>query len=77
MALLSAIVLLAAAPSAEAPNWHPRGGAEASARATVRIVSGARVKLGRSADAEPYIITRASVRLEDGTKHPANLVEFQ
>ena len=80
MAILSAILLLATAPADPGrSNWQPKSGAEASARATVRIVSGARVRLGRTADpdTEAYTVTKAQVRTQDGVGRPAYLVEFQ
>ena len=44
------------------------------ARATVRIVSGARVHLGPSSNAR---MIKAMVRIEDGQRRPAHLIEFE
>ena len=44
------------------------------ARATVRIVSGAKVHLGPSSSA---MMVKASVRVEDGQRRPAYLIEFE
>jgi hypothetical protein len=44
------------------------------ARATVRIVSGARVHLGPNSTAR---LIKASVRVEDGQRRTAFLVEFE
>jgi hypothetical protein len=80
MAILSAILLLVTAPTDQGrSNWQPKSGAEASARATVRILSGARVKLGQSGNADPgaFTVTKAKVRTQDGVARPAYLVEFQ
>jgi hypothetical protein len=43
----------------------------------VGIVSGARFSLGRAAYSGSYRITKASVPVEDGSRRPAQLVEFQ
>ncbi len=44
------------------------------AQASVRILSGARVHLGPSSKAR---LVKASVRVEDGQRRPALLIEFQ
>ena len=44
------------------------------AQATVRILPGARVHLGPSSMAR---MIKASVRLEDGQRRPAYLIEFE
>ena len=44
------------------------------ARATVRILSGAKVHLGPSSQA---MMIKASVRVEDGQRRPAYLIEFE
>lgn len=67
------VVLLAAAASIPAPP--PRPAVVVQAQATVRIVSGARVKLGdRNADAQ---LRTTQFRDADGNRRPAKLVEFQ
>ena len=79
MAALAVLAALAAAQPAAQPTDAPAQGtrAEVSAQASVRIVSGARVTLGKAALGEPYLVSKASVRLEDGSRRPAQLVEFQ
>ncbi len=44
------------------------------ARATVRILSGAKVHLGPSSNA---MMIKASVHVEDGQRRPAYLIEFE
>lgn len=80
MAALTALLLAATAPVAPADGgtrFEARTGATASAQATVRIVSGTRVILGKAADSGSFHLTKASVRIEDGSRRPAKLVEFQ
>lgn len=80
MAVLTALLMLASAPAAPADGgarFEAKTGASASARATVRIVAGTRVTLGKAADSGPYHVTKASVRVEDGSRRTAQLVEFQ
>jgi hypothetical protein len=68
------LALIAAASLASPGTIMP---ARASAQASVRIVAGARVHLGPSADASEARLIKASVRTEDGQRRPAILVEFQ
>ena len=78
--LLPVLAVAGAFPAAAAPalpSLSATTAARAPAQASVRIVSGAQVVLGKSADAGPYLISKASVRVEDGTRRPAQLVEFQ
>ena len=81
MAALLSLAILAAAASQPATNdqpvFAPSAGARASAQATVRILPGARVRLGISANAENYLVSSATVKDETGAKRPAKLVEFQ
>lgn len=68
MALIHlALAAVAQAPIAPVPAMMP-------ARATVRIVSGARVHLGPQSTAR---LVKASVRVEDGQRRPAYLIEFE
>ena len=78
MALFTSFALLAAAASAGAPpaTGHVPTKAVSSARASVRILSGAKVSLGASAD-NGHKRTATRVTLEDGRHRPAQLVEFQ
>ena len=75
MAMFAAFALLAAA-SAPAPVHVPTK-AVAPAQATVRILSGAKVSLSAAAQPEGLVMKRAQVTVEDGTRRPAQLVEFQ
>ena len=75
MAMFAAYALLAAAVS-PAPVHVPTK-AVAPAQASVRILSGARVNLSAAAQPEGHAVKRAQVTVEDGTRRPAQLVEFQ
>ena len=81
MAALHALFVLAAAaasqPASTGPAFAPTSGATASAQATVRILPGAKIRLGESADVEHYLVSNAVVRDETGAKRSARLVEFQ
>ena len=68
-----ALALLAFAAIAAAPQASLMP-ARASATASVRIVSGTRVHLGPAAGQR---LIKAAVRIEDGSRRPALLVEFQ
>ncbi|HEV2044102.1 MAG TPA: hypothetical protein VGR05_05425, partial [Sphingomicrobium sp.] len=67
LALLALATLASASPSSSTP-------ARASALATVRILPGARVHLSPSSKAH---MVKASVRVEDGRRRPAYLIEFE
>ena len=66
----------AAAIAAPTPSTNPRPPVVAQATATVRILSGVRLKLDSpsNADAPP---THDSVVTTNGTEQPARLIEFQ
>lgn len=68
-----ALALFALAAIASAPVG-PATPVRVSARASVRIVSGARVHLGPSIDQR---LVKAAVRIEDGQRRPAYLIEFE
>lgn len=68
---LLALTSLAATPQASVMPAH------ASATASIRIVLGARVHLGPATDRGEQALVRAAVRIEDGSRRPALLVEFQ
>ncbi len=72
MVLLHALVLASAAvPPPAAP-------VRVEARASVRIVRGATIRWGDRVAMPPTAQrTRASVRLEDGRRQPARLIEFE
>jgi hypothetical protein len=71
MAMLTAF-LLAAVPPAHVPTR-----AVAAAQASVRIVKPARVSLSAKAQPDGHQQHKAMVTLEDGSRRPARLVEFQ
>ena len=78
MAPFVAFALLAAAASGSPPApAHVPTKAVASAQASVRILSGAKVTLSASAQPDGYKLTAAEVTVEDGRRRPAQLVEFQ
>lgn len=66
-----AFLALAAIAAAPQPSLMP---VRASATASVRILTGARVHLG---PADGQRLVRAAIRVEDGSRRPALLVEFQ
>ena len=73
LALLAYAALASASPNLSAQNGSSTP-TRASALATVRILPGARVHLGPSSKA--YMV-KASVRVEDGQRRPAYLIEFE
>ena len=64
--MLGLLALSALTPAPVAPASPPR--------AVVRIVSGARLHLGPTSKAR---MIKASVRVEDGQRRPAYLIEFE
>ena len=68
-------LLLAAAILAPSDRTAARAAA-GQAQISIRIISGARVHLGRSSDDDSALIHRASVRVDDRLA-PAHLVEFR
>ena len=68
------VILLAAAALAATPT--PYVGVRTNGRVSVRIISGARVSPGRSADAPGHIRRRSLIRTEDGSRQAAQLIEF-
>jgi hypothetical protein len=79
MGPLTAFVLLAATASGEPPAvpQHVPTRAVASASASVRILPGAKISLSGQAEAQGYKLTPALITNEDGSRRPAQLVEFQ
>ena len=65
------------APALPASTRVAGTAASASARASVVILPGARVSLSGSAESQGYRTHTATVTLEDGSRKPAKLVEFQ
>ena len=68
-----ALALLALAAIASAPAG-PAMSERASAQVSIRILSGTRVHLGPSLTAR---MVKAVVRVEDGQRRPAYLIEFE
>lgn len=81
MALLPAFALAVAAASGGTSGGSALSTAPtrtaAPARASVRILPGAKVNLTARAEADGYRLTPATVTLEDGSRRPARLIEFQ
>ena len=69
-----ALALLAAA---NPPSPPPRMLVNAQARASVRIVAAARVRLGAAPQPDGHAVRPARITVEDGTRRDARLVEFQ
>jgi hypothetical protein len=79
MALFTAFALMVAA-SAGGPPSKPAFAptkAVAAAHATARIVSGARIHLGATAQPDGLTMRPARITGDDGSRRPAQLVEFQ
>ncbi len=68
------MALLFLALSSMAPLPSRPVGTIMPARATVRIVAGVKVHLGPSSRAR---MVKATVRVEDGQRRPAYLIEFE
>ena len=81
MAGLVALSLMAAQLGAVQPAAVPSRArnlaVSAPARATVRILPGARVTLSDRAEAQGHSLNVASITAEDGRRIPAKLIEFQ
>lgn len=73
------MVLLAAAlaTSAPAPSVPSTPRVEVQATATVRILSGVRLKLDSPTNADAPPAHDSIVTTKDGTAQPARLIEFQ
>jgi hypothetical protein len=71
------MLLLAATIAASAPQLLPRAVAPAvQARATVRIVSGVRLSLGKERSRDGFVARDTTVRTA-GSVEPARLIEFE
>jgi len=70
MLLALAAIALAASPPAQA-------GVRAQARVSVRIISGARIEFGRSVEPLGQRARPSMIRLEDGSRQAAQLIEFK
>ena len=73
---MSLLVALALAASAPAPS-RPSTAVTAVARASVIILSGAKVSLSAAPQPEGYKVNAAIITDQDGNRRPAKLVEFQ
>jgi hypothetical protein len=69
-------MLLALAAAALAASPAPQTGVRANACVSVRIISGARLQLGRSAAMPGQRVRPSMIRLEDGSRQSAQLIEF-
>ena len=72
MLLLASAALAMSAPQ---PPSRPAG-ASAQATATIRIISGARLRLGQQPEATGSTLRRSIIRIQ-GEAHPARLIEFE
>jgi len=79
MGLSIALALFASAASGGAipAPAHVPTSAVAPALATVRILSGAKIRLSAETQPEGYAMKRAQITVEDGTRRNAQLVEFE
>jgi hypothetical protein len=80
MSVLLALALLAAPLGGAEPagaGSAPATSVTASARATVRILPGARIHFDESSENAEYRFVAAVVTVEDGSQRDAKLVEFQ
>ena len=73
MSLLVALALAASTP----PPGQSHTAVTASARASVIILSGAKVRLSAAPQPEGYKLNAAVITDQDGNRRPAKLVEFQ
>jgi len=62
-------------PWAHGPPGHSTG-ASVQARATIRVISGARLHLGKLESSDPFVVRDAIVR-STGVPEPLKLFEFQ
>jgi hypothetical protein len=71
-------MLLTLAAIAVATTQSPRveTAVRANARVSVRIISGARIELGRSAGTPDQPVRQSLIRLDDGSRQIAQLIEF-
>lgn len=80
MSALLALSLLAAPLGGAEPagtGSAPATAVTASARATVRILPGARIHFDEGSESANYTFVATVVTVEDGSRHEAKLVEFQ
>lgn len=69
-------ILVAAALAAPIPT-APETSVRVEARASVRIVRGARLEWGSAEIPREARLTNVSIRVEDGSSRPAQLIEFE
>ena len=70
------LFVLATAALVALPAPRADAGIRAIARVSVRIMSGGRVALGRSPETSGQPVRRSLIRLEDGSRQTAQLIEF-
>lgn len=73
---MAPMVLLAAAALATMPP-APHFSAVAQATATIRVVTGVRLKLDGSTNAQAPAPRYSTVKSADGTSQPIKVIEFQ
>lgn len=71
MTMVFVAALAAAQPQA------PPVAATARARATIRILSGVRLRVGAERSEEGHAVERSTMRNADGSRQPAMLVQFE
>jgi hypothetical protein len=77
MSIWLALPMMVAAAAAPGSPAAPRSPVTVSARATVIILSGAKVSLSEAPQPEGYKVSAAVITDQDGNRRPAKLVEFQ
>ncbi len=79
MAIAATLALLvaAASPGGLSAPVHVPTKAVAPARASVRILPGARISLSAAPQPDGQAMKPAQIIVEDGSRRPAQLVEFQ
>lgn len=69
------LIFAAAVTAVQVQPGHQ--GVTANARATIRIVSATRLRMGASSSEEGKPVERSTIQAADGTRQPAMLVQFQ
>ena len=77
MSIWLALPMMIAAAAAPGSPAAPRSPVTVSARATVIILSGAKVSLSEAPQPEGHKVSAAVITDQDGNRRPAKLVEFQ
>lgn len=76
---MPAMLLIAAALATSLPQAEPvtTGGAAVQARAIIRVLTGARIRLGEDAISGDAPAVHMTVAHADGAAKPARLIEFE